>query len=99
MKSTLLTITALLISLSSVFSQTNIDIEIKNYDSDSLLLGYYLADKLLVKDTLLRDAESGKFSYSQDSLLEEGVYLIVSMPEGLFSSTVTSTLSMLQGLS
>jgi len=84
MNKSLLTITALLISLSTVFSQTNIDIDIKNYDSDSLILGYYLADKLLVKDTLIRDAETEKFSYSQDSLLEEGVYLIVSIPEGLF---------------
>ena len=84
MKRSLLAAVAFLISLSSVFSQTKLEIDIKHYDSDSLLLGYYLADKLLVKDTLTRDADTDKFVYAQDSLLDQGVYLLVSMPEGLF---------------
>ena len=66
-----------------LWSQTDIKINIANYPSDTLILGYYLADRTLVKDTLLADS-IGKFSYQQDSSMEAGMYLLVSQPQGSF---------------
>ncbi len=66
------------------FGQADIEIAIKNYDSDSLIFGYYLADKMLVKDTLTRTDNTVPFRYQQDSTLEQGMYILVSMPEGMF---------------
>lgn len=66
-----------------MFGQTNINIDIKNYESDSLLIGYYLAEKMLVYDTLIKNDESS-FAITQDTAMDPGMYMIVSMPEGMF---------------
>ncbi len=64
-------------------SQVNLQIDVKNYESDTLILGYYLAEKMLVKDSIIR-GEDQKFTFTQDSLLETGMYMLVSVPEGMF---------------
>ena len=75
----------ILFSISSVsFGQAQFDISVENYETDTLILGYYLADKMLVKDSLVRSSETGTFSFQQDSSLESGMYMLVSVPEGLF---------------
>ena len=67
-----------------LIGQTDIQIDIENYESDTLILGYYLADKLLVKDSIKRASADEPFRYQQDSLIEPGMYIVVSVPEGLF---------------
>jgi len=64
--------------------QADIEIDVKHYESDTLILGYYLADKLLIKDSLFRNDGSETFKYAQDSLMEPGMYVLVSVPEGMF---------------
>lgn len=79
----LLTSVVVLFFSAQIFGQSNIKVDIKNYESDTLILGYYLADKLLVKDSVVRD-NAGLFTYTQDSLMEPGMYIVVSIPEGMF---------------
>jgi len=62
---------------------TNIQIDVKHYDSDTLIFGYYLAEKMLVHDTLTRTGDA-PFAVKQDTLLPMGMYIVVSQPEGLF---------------
>lgn len=84
MKRIILNLVIILSMSAYTYGQTAIEIDVKNYTSDSLILGYYLADKMLVKDTIIRDTEKGTFTYQQDSLLDQGVYIVVSIPEGIF---------------
>lgn len=69
---------------SSSAAQVNIDINVDNYPGDTMILGYYLADKLLVQDTLFQQDSIGHFVYQRDSLLSPGLYILVSVPQGLF---------------
>lgn len=64
-------------------AQTSLKIDVENYDSDTLILGYYYADKILVTDTLFSDNQKS-FFYEQDSLLPTGMYVIVTRPAGDF---------------
>lgn len=73
-----------IVYLGSLSAQTDIKFDVKNYTSDTLIFGYYLADKLLVKDSIERTDASEPFTFQQDSLLEPGMYIVVSIPEGLF---------------
>ncbi|MEL6124297.1 MAG: redoxin domain-containing protein [Bacteroidota bacterium] len=77
--------TAILIfsSLLSARSQTDITIDVKHYESDSMIFGYYLADRMLVFDTLYRENKE-PFKVKQDTSLDMGLYLLVSIPEGMF---------------
>ncbi len=61
--------------------RTDLNIHFANTESDTLILAYYYADKILVKDTLYSE-DSGSFAYEQDTLLPEGMYLLVSKPSG-----------------
>ncbi len=79
----LLSVLALVCS-KSLLGQANIEFDVKNYNSDTLIFGYYLADKLLVKDSINRAGKDESFRFVQDSLIEPGMYIVVSVPEGLF---------------
>ena len=68
----------------SLKSQVDIQIQVENYESDTLIFGYYLAEKMLVKDSLLRTSDSGGFQFKGDTSLESGMYMLVSVPEGMF---------------
>ena len=59
----------------SVFSQYDIDIKMKNYDNDTIIIGNYYADKQLVKDTLVGD--KGKFEFEGTDTLDPGVYFVL----------------------
>jgi len=84
MKKYLLSVVFIFAASAYAVSQTDIEFDIKHYESDTIILGYYLADRILIKDSLLRSEETGTFRYTQDSLMEPGMYLMVSVPEGLF---------------
>ena len=68
------------------FGQKNIvDIEfdIKNYDNDTMILGFYFGNKTLVLDTVISE-KKGKFRYQKDTLLEPGIYLSLFRPGNNF---------------
>ena len=73
-----------LFSTVTALGQVDIEIDIRNYESDTMILGYYLADKMLVKDSVIREDGATSFRYTQDSLLDPGMYMVVSVPEGMF---------------
>lgn len=56
-----------------------IDIKIKNYYNDTLILGYYLGDKQFIKDTSI--SKTGVFTFSGKENLDPGIYLAVLLPE------------------
>ena len=61
----------------------NIGIKVHNYDNDTLLLGYYYADKQLVRDTLF-SSQAGEFRLTGTDTLDNGVYLILTYPDNQY---------------
>lgn len=74
---------ACLSTLSFAKDGYQIDIEIENYDQDTLVAGYYFGKQTLVLDTLLKD-ESGGFLLQDTSSLDAGVYLLLLKPDNDF---------------
>lgn len=64
-------------------AQTDIKFDIKHYPSDTMIFGYYMADRLLVYDTLYRQ-EDHLFHVIQDTAMKQGIYIMVSVPQDLF---------------
>lgn len=63
-----------------LFAQAyQIEVEIENYESDTLLLGNYFLDNQYLKDTAVFDGE--KYVFDGEDPLEKGVYLIVLPPD------------------
>lgn len=60
-----------------------IDVNVSNYDQDTLILGYYYGDRQLVKDTMFRDDQGG-FSFSGTDTLQSGMYLLLIKPSNAF---------------
>ncbi|MDA3952491.1 MAG: thioredoxin-like domain-containing protein [Bacteroidales bacterium] len=70
--------------LNSGFSQTHkIDVKISDLKSAEIYLGYYYAGKTYVKDTIKLD-ENGKGTFSGDTLLDQGIYIIVLPSKNYF---------------
>lgn len=82
---TLLFVMAYLVSA----AQYNIDIKLKNYDNDTIIIGNYYADKTLVKDTLYSKGK-GEFNLSGTDTLEQGVYLILLQPNNNYAQFVVN---------
>lgn len=63
------------------YTQTPVDIQIQvdNYDQDSLLIGYYYGGRQLVLDTLLKN-DDNQYVLKRDSVLPGGVYLCIFKP-------------------
>jgi thiol-disulfide isomerase/thioredoxin len=76
-----------LISLSAVFANVkpgfNIKIKLENYAATELVLGFHYGEKQYVKDTAVVDAD-GWFTFSADTLLPPGIYLLVLKPDNNF---------------
>lgn len=64
-------------------AQTKITIDLEDYDSDTLIMAYYYADKILVNDTIYSQNDKS-FVYEQDTLLPAGMYVVVRRPSGAF---------------
>jgi len=58
-----------------------ITFELKNYTSPELIVGFYLGEQTLVKDTLRTDKADGKFVLEGDESLDHGVYLMLTQPD------------------
>ncbi|MDQ3141083.1 MAG: DUF5106 domain-containing protein [Bacteroidota bacterium] len=55
-----------------------INVRIKGYTNDTLLLGYHYGDKQYIKDTAF--SKTGEFTFEGDTLLDAGMYLVVIKP-------------------
>ena len=64
-------------------STAELKFEYLNYENDTLLLAYYIGEKILVQDTLYAK-RNYQFEYKQDELLESGMYMLVSLPDKKF---------------
>ncbi|MBK8557541.1 MAG: DUF5106 domain-containing protein [Lewinellaceae bacterium] len=64
-----------------------IRVKLENYPETQLLLGYHFGDKQYVKDTVDIGAD-GYFTFSSDTLLECGVYLLVMKPDNSFIQVI-----------
>ena len=78
---------AFLISFSCALANNgsgyNIRVKLDNYPQTQLVLGFYYGDKTYVKDTADIGAD-GFFTFTADTLLPCGVYLLVTKPDNNF---------------
>jgi thiol-disulfide isomerase/thioredoxin len=73
---------------SSLFSQSyKIDVKINDLKDKEIYLGYYYGDKTYVKDTIKLDAK-GQGTFTGDSLLDQGVYIVVLPSKSYFDILV-----------
>lgn len=79
-----LTILTVIMCQGSLLAQSyEITFEIKNYTSDTLIVGNYYGERQLVKDTLFQKTK-GKFVWKGDEKPTQGVYLILMKPNNNF---------------
>jgi len=60
-------------------AQHNINFEIRNYENDTLVVGYYVLDKQLVHDTLIDT--NRKFALTGEENLQSGTYMLLTLPD------------------
>ncbi len=65
-----------------------IDIDIKNINDSSLILGYYFNKKIFVKDTTYINAK-GTYSFEGDEALDEGLYVVYLEDKSYFDLLIT----------
>ncbi len=78
-----------IVSTSVNFAQHRIEFDIKNYDQDTVVIGYYMIDKQLVHDTLYPD-KKGKYVLEGEDDLTPGVYMLLTLPEKEFIQFIVS---------
>jgi len=75
-------------SCSNTYSQSyKIDVKINDLKNTDIYLGYYYGDKTYVSDTVKLDS-NGKGTFSGDSLLEQGVYIVILPSKNYFDIIV-----------
>ncbi|MEY2905089.1 MAG: hypothetical protein RJA52_1105, partial [Bacteroidota bacterium] len=76
-----------LTAFSTLANGFKVSVEIKEFEGNEILLAYYYGDKMYIKDTLSRN-DQGLFSYSSETKIEPGIYLIVLPPDNIFQFLV-----------
>lgn len=61
----------------------DIKINTRNYDNDTLVIGYYMGNKTLARDTL-KSKGKGVFHFEGEEALEPGVYMLLKKPDNSF---------------
>jgi len=85
---TSLSILIILISTAVTYSQSyKIDVKISDLGNKEIYLGHYYGNKTYVKDTIKLD-DHGKGTFIGDSLLKQGVYVIVLPAKNYFDVLV-----------
>ena len=85
---TILTGLLLVFAWNTLFSQSyKIDVKISVLKEQEIYLGYYYGDKTYVKDTITLD-ENGKGTFQGDSLLDQGIYIVVLPSKNYFDILV-----------
>ena len=78
-----LIVTIFFVSSSFAADGYNIQIKIKEFEKDTLFLGYHYGDKQFLIDTTFRD-DNGWFTFSGEEDLKCGMYLVVMPPDNEF---------------
>jgi thiol-disulfide isomerase/thioredoxin len=65
----------------------NIKVKLENYPANELVLGFHFGEKQYVKDTAALGAD-GFFTFSADTLLQPGVYLLVMKPDNNYLQVI-----------
>ena len=68
------TLLALIIASNCISAQLDLKVEVDEFDSDTLYLGYYYANKQYFLDTAIRQDETFRFSSEED--IPHGLYLL-----------------------
>lgn len=84
-----LLIFTVLSAVSSYAQNFEVNVEIKGYTNDTLIVGNYFGEKQIVKDTLFAK-ESGKFIWSRAEKPEQGVYLFLLKPANSFMQFIVN---------
>lgn len=71
------------LSLFGTGEEYNIEIDIKGFDGEDILLGYYYGDNQYILDSLPRN-DKGKFIYKGEEKLNGGVYMVILPPDNKF---------------
>lgn len=81
MKNSFFLIAILFVCFQSISAKDGykVDIRIKNYHNDTLIIGYYLGDKQFIKDTAF--LKKGVYTFSGSEALSPGVYMAVLLPQ------------------
>ena len=83
MRSLLTFVFALVVTLSFAGNPAyKIEINVTNYESDTIVTGYYFADRQLVLDTVIR--QDGIFTIAGEEPLKGGMYLAIFQPNNDF---------------
>ncbi len=78
----------LVFAWNTLFSQSyKIDVKISDLKEKEIYLGYYYGDKTYVKDTITLD-ENGKGTFQGNSLLDQGIYIVVLPSKNYFDILV-----------
>lgn len=67
--------------LSAQEGNYKIEFELENYSQNELIIGYYYGQQTLVQDTLRNEAGDGKFVLQGTDTLEQGIYLMLTVPD------------------
>jgi len=80
-----------LFGLTTAFAQEGYEIKVKldNYDQSEVFLGYHLADKQYILDTVQANAQ-GYFTFTGEEELPGGMYLLVMPPDNQYFQFVLS---------
>jgi len=70
--------------LSTAQNGMNLEVNLNNYNSDTLYLGYYYGDKTYLADTAFAQSP-GQFVFETDTLANPGVYLLVLHPSNNYT--------------
>jgi len=84
MLKTILTLVVSTTMIAASVAQYSIDLELQNYEYDTVVIGNYFADKTLVKDTVVR-GKDGHFLFAGTDTLNAGVYLVLTQPDNNYS--------------
>lgn len=79
----LIAIIALFFTLSSIsYAQYEINFDLKNYEKDTLVIGYYFGSQTLVQDTLVK--KNDRFTFKGEESLPSGVYMALRHPDNAY---------------
>ncbi|MFM2395389.1 MAG: hypothetical protein RLZZ546_3372 [Bacteroidota bacterium] len=83
MRNPALIISILILNLNIYAQGYNIRLKIRDYENDTLIIGYYYGEKQLVKDTVFA-AKKGEFIFQGKEKLDQGMYLALMKPDNSF---------------
>ena len=76
-----LTFACFLLTYMAVGQQFELKVKLDNYAEEILYLGYHFGDKQYLRDSSTTKDKNGYFTFSSDTLIDKGLYLVLMAPE------------------